>query len=167
MDKLKYWSFLFFFFLFCSCRQHALDPAEWNNPYPNRKDNKVFHLIAHNKYLLDSTTSLSFGLMQYNEKENILVAFNSYDNSFVIFDYNTSAIVRKIRLSKDPAKGVGTFVNPFSYSFYFVNDDSILLFNKSKGKLFLVDGMATVKKVYSVVPHDKSFTQPVGTFGEL
>jgi hypothetical protein len=150
-----------------ACKPHSLDKASWDNPFPGQKMNRTLQLAGHKKFPLDSSVSLRYGLIQYSEKKNLLIGFNQFDNSFVFFDYNTSALIKKIKLPKDPVTGVGTYSNVFAYSFLFINYDSILLFNRTKGKLYLVDSSATIKRSYSVKPIDRSYTQPGGAFGEL
>jgi Domain of unknown function (DUF4221) len=154
--------------LMMSCSQHHdITSPDWKNPHTPYKSIGSFRKIAEKKFVLDSLTSLAYPIIQYVEKENLLVAFTTYDNSFVLFDYNTGKTIKKIHLDGDSRKGIGRISTSFTYNFHFLNYDSIYLFNADNGKIFLVDSTATIKHSYSVRPQQKSDYQPHSNFGEL
>lgn len=117
--------------------------------------------------MLDSLTSLSYPIIQYLGNEDIVLAFTNYDYSFVLFDYNSGLPVKKIKVDPDKFKGIGKISTSFTYNFYFINYDSIYLFNTDNEKVFLLDSSANIKRFFAVAPKDKNNTHAHTNFGEL
>lgn len=150
-----------------SCERNKLDKKYWDNPFPPYTQKVELIKINSKTFVLDSLTSLAYPIIQYVPKYNILVGFSSFNNTLVIYDYKTSAIRQKIGLSDDKEKGVGNFHTAFTYNFYFINYDSIVIFNQSEEKVFLVDSSARVLRSFSVKPTDKSHFPPRANLTDL
>jgi hypothetical protein len=165
--RVKAFEFLLILILFSSCEHNGLDQQQWNNHFPKYTSIASLQLMGKKVYKLDSVTSLPYPIIQYADYDSLVIGFTTYNRSFVLFDYKSGEPKRKITLSGDPKKGVGTFSTSFSSSFYFINYDSILLFNENQSQIYLVDSAAVIKRSFSLAPKDKSYRQPGITHGEL
>lgn len=94
-------------------------------------------------FALDDSTVQSFEYMQFFQRNDssILAFTNEYDNSIVFYDYSTKKYINRIHFDKEGNNGVGTVL-----SFYYLNSDSIYLYNVLMGTLFLTNSRGMVKE---------------------
>lgn len=155
-------------FMICcfSCKEHRIENKYWDNPFPAYKetDSLVSHKVLHIK--LDSNTYLKNGVFQYDDQSGSIIGFSPFDNGFVFYDYASGILKKKIQFPKTGTNGIGTFQS-FTYSFFYINSDSILLYKHSSAKLYLVDSGGKVNKIYSLKPSlGMNYTQPVIMVGQ-
>lgn len=151
--------------IFIRCSENKFDEKAWNNPFPSQASKSHLALIGRKSFFLDSTTALAYPIVQYVGGRDYFVVFSPYNATFIIYDYSTGTLVKKIALTGQ--RGIGRFENSFSYSFYFIGPDSLLLYNDGSASLFLIDSGANIVRSYSLKPKDRSFSQPSILTGEL
>lgn len=91
---------------------------------------------------LDDSTVQNIEYLQFFQRNdsNIIAFTNEYDNSIVFYDYMTKKYMNRIHFDKEGGNGVGTVL-----AFYFLNNDSIFLYNMLMQTLFLTNSKGIVK----------------------
>jgi len=103
------------------------------------------------KYNIDSVTAPRPVYMQYI-KGNILTFLNQYNKTIYFYNYNSFKLEKKIFLDKEnKLYRIG--------GYYYINDDSIYVYDVPDVKLYLVDSNGKIKK--GIALHDNNHEWPL------
>lgn len=143
MEIMKKNVYLSIVYCLCACQSPKHDNGDTKYKYEIQR-------VADKTFVLDEETTQDFDCLQYYKKDTIdgsLFFNNSYDNSIVEYNHRTSDFVRKIKLDKEGANGVGT-----SIFVRYLTKDSILICNYASKILFLVNDEGDVfwKKMINI-----------------
>lgn len=101
-------------------------------------------------FVLDDSTVQNFEYLQFFQRNdsNILAFTNGYDNSILFYDYSSRKYLNRIHFDKEGSNGIGVV-----YSFCYLNNDSIYLYNMMTQTLFLANSVGKVKEKYKLGIH--------------
>lgn len=92
-------------------------------------------------FKLDDETSYLSAYVQLVDKDSscYLTFLNEYNNSIYFYDFKTSAFVKRIKYDKEGNNGVGQI-----QGYYYINEDSIFVYEYGGHRLFLTDSESSV-----------------------
>lgn len=103
-------------------------------------------------FALDDSTVQNMEYLQlFQRNDSDILAFtNEYDNAIVFYDYKTRKYIGRTEFAKEGNNGIGTI-----FSFYYLNQDSIYLYNFTTYSLFLANarGEVVMKKDLHTIPN--------------
>ena len=103
-------------------------------------------------FALDDSTVQNMEYLQlFQRNDSDILAFtNEYDNAIVFYDYKTRKYLGRTEFAKEGNNGIGTI-----FSFYYLNQDSIYLYNFTTYSLFLANarGEVVMKKDLHTIPN--------------
>lgn len=128
--------FVLLVLVICSCNSGKKEIV-------NRTDGYSLKVITDKCMALDSETTQDMECLQlFYEDSCLMFSFtNEYDNSIVLYNYNTGKHVRKIKFDKEGANGIGSL-----FAYLYINRDSIYLYNRTTALLFLMNEKGIVKQ---------------------
>jgi hypothetical protein len=92
---------------------------------------------------LDTTQSFYFKYIQYDEDQDKLYIFNSFNSSIYFYDYTSKAFEKKITLEQEGPDGVG----PTYRMGFYVRKDTIYLLNYKTSKLITMAAGKVINKI--------------------
>ena len=113
--------------------------SEKNPCYNQKKNDCKICLISKKEIPVDENTSVMSMYMQYKDEENLLLVYNKFDNSIYAFNYEMGSSIWNIRLAEEGDNGVGDI-----QGFYYINKDSIFVYNYNTSFVYLVNSEAEV-----------------------
>lgn len=103
-------------------------------------------------FALDDSTVQNMEYLQlFQRNDSDILAFtNEYDNAIVFYDYKTKQYLGRTEFDKEGNNGIGTI-----FSFYYLNQDSIYLYNFTTYSLYLanVRGEVVMRRDLHTIPN--------------
>ncbi|MCW3073505.1 MAG: hypothetical protein JWP69_574 [Flaviaesturariibacter sp.] len=148
-----------------ACQNKKIENADWINSFPSYENRITLTYSSEKKFLMDSSTSLNYGIIQYDDSTKNVVGFNAFDKSFLLYDYASACLKKRIHFPKETYDELGDLTS-YTYSFDFNSFDSIYLFRQTHPRLFWLDSSGKIRKSVDLMPKENTFSPPSANFGE-
>jgi hypothetical protein len=135
---------------FCSgCNSKSINDPSWKNSMPVFSDSITLQKVETKNFLLDSVTILKLESFQYCPQNNGVVTYNSANSELLCYDYTSTRLRWKLDLKK-----VKIFPHHSgdskSYSFRYINNDSIFYYDNKNKMVTLFDTSGKLLREYPV-----------------
>lgn len=141
--------------LVCSCSSIGNKTIEVNDVELRTSNDLIL--------ILDDSTVQDMEYLQFFQRNDseVIAITNGYDNSIVFYDYATRRYIDRVRFDREGSNGIGSI-----FSFYYLNSDSIFLYNMMMETLFLTNHLGVVKEkqkliLYRNLSSDSLFIAPL------
>lgn len=138
-----------------SCKNKSSTSTNFRTTY-NLVDLKKIWKLKTDTLFDNDGESLNGQLKINEENDSLLTFFLASKKRLYVFNFNKQSLSSVIDFQEEGPNGLGPLM--WGDLDYFINADSILIFNSNARKLYLLNGSEQVNRVYDLNPYfDKSY----------